>query len=86
MIIIINAQCQFVSLVESQFSISLLVYLQLFIGGWASPNLSIPWKEVESKLFALNAVSTTCSFHVGCFISLLIIPFRQAICMQRRDK
>ncbi|XP_029125727.1 importin-13 isoform X2 [Cajanus cajan] len=30
---------------------------KLFIGGWASQNLSIPWKEVESKLFALNAVA-----------------------------
>ncbi|KAL9331251.1 hypothetical protein ACSQ67_000861 [Phaseolus vulgaris] len=30
---------------------------EFFIGGWASQNLSIPWKEVESKLFALNAVA-----------------------------
>ncbi|XP_014491259.1 transportin MOS14 isoform X2 [Vigna radiata var. radiata] len=30
---------------------------KLFIGGWACQNLSIPWKEVESKLFALNAVA-----------------------------
>ncbi|KAL2340964.1 hypothetical protein Fmac_008904 [Flemingia macrophylla] len=30
---------------------------ELFIGGWASQNLSIPWKEVESKLFVLNAVA-----------------------------
>ncbi|XP_068472240.1 transportin MOS14 isoform X2 [Phaseolus vulgaris] len=30
---------------------------KFFIGGWASQNLSIPWKEVESKLFALNAVA-----------------------------
>jgi hypothetical protein len=46
--------------VKSQFIISILpVYLQLFIGGCASPNLSLPWKEMESKLFALNAVSTT---------------------------
>ncbi|KAK7336215.1 hypothetical protein VNO77_16749 [Canavalia gladiata] len=30
---------------------------KLFIGGWASQNLSIPWKEVESKLFALNAAA-----------------------------
>ncbi|KHN46376.1 Transportin-3 [Glycine soja] len=30
---------------------------KLFIGGWASQNLSIPWKEVESKLFSLNAVA-----------------------------
>ncbi|XP_052728283.1 transportin MOS14 isoform X7 [Vigna angularis] len=36
---------------------SLLLRSQLFIGGWASQNLSIPWKEVESKLFALNAVA-----------------------------
>ncbi|XP_027349351.1 transportin MOS14 isoform X2 [Abrus precatorius] len=30
---------------------------KLFIGGRASQNLSIPWKEVESKLFALNAAA-----------------------------
>ncbi|KAJ6880171.1 transportin MOS14 isoform X1 [Populus alba x Populus x berolinensis] len=30
---------------------------KLFFGGWASPNVSIPWKEVETKLFALNVVS-----------------------------
>ncbi|KAG4951114.1 hypothetical protein JHK84_044494 [Glycine max] len=34
-----------------------LIHFRLFIGGWASHNLSIPWKEVESKLFALNAVA-----------------------------
>ncbi|XP_014491260.1 transportin MOS14 isoform X3 [Vigna radiata var. radiata] len=33
------------------------VLWKLFIGGWACQNLSIPWKEVESKLFALNAVA-----------------------------
>ncbi|KAK8473284.1 hypothetical protein PHAVU_001G097600 [Phaseolus vulgaris] len=33
------------------------VLCKFFIGGWASQNLSIPWKEVESKLFALNAVA-----------------------------
>ncbi|XP_061372363.1 transportin MOS14 isoform X2 [Gastrolobium bilobum] len=34
------------------------IFMQkLFIGGWTSPNLSIPWKEVESKLFALNAAA-----------------------------
>ncbi|KAL2319311.1 hypothetical protein Fmac_028280 [Flemingia macrophylla] len=31
--------------------------VNLFIGGWASQNLSIPWKEVESKLFVLNVVA-----------------------------
>ncbi|KAJ6343533.1 hypothetical protein OIU76_005302 [Salix suchowensis] len=30
---------------------------KLFFGGWASPNVSMPWKEVETKLFALNVVS-----------------------------
>ncbi|RYR54086.1 hypothetical protein Ahy_A06g029355 isoform A [Arachis hypogaea] len=34
------------------------IFIQkLFIAGWASPNLPIPWKEVESKLFALNAAA-----------------------------
>ncbi|KAI4350398.1 hypothetical protein L6164_004856 [Bauhinia variegata] len=34
------------------------IFIQkLFIGVWASPNLPVPWKEVESKLFALNAVA-----------------------------
>ncbi|XP_059452745.1 transportin MOS14 isoform X1 [Corylus avellana] len=30
---------------------------KLFIGGWASANVPIPWTEVESKLFALNVVA-----------------------------
>ncbi|KAJ7976335.1 Transportin like [Quillaja saponaria] len=30
---------------------------KLLFGGWASPNLPIPWKEVECKLFALNVVA-----------------------------
>ncbi|KAJ4729616.1 Transportin like [Melia azedarach] len=30
---------------------------KVFFGGWASSNLPIPWKEVETKLFALNVVS-----------------------------
>ncbi|XP_044466271.1 transportin MOS14 isoform X2 [Mangifera indica] len=30
---------------------------KIFFGGWASANLPIPWKEVETKLFALNVVS-----------------------------
>ncbi|WJX77760.1 hypothetical protein P8452_61037 [Trifolium repens] len=34
------------------------IFMQkLVIGGCASPNLSLPWKEMESKLFALNAAS-----------------------------
>ncbi|XP_028778156.1 transportin MOS14-like, partial [Neltuma alba] len=34
------------------------IFMQkLFIGGWGSPNLPILWKEVESKLFVLNAVA-----------------------------
>lgn len=33
-------------------------YIQkLFFGGWASANVPIHWKEVETKLFALNVVS-----------------------------
>ncbi|KAF3435348.1 hypothetical protein FNV43_RR22435 [Rhamnella rubrinervis] len=30
---------------------------KLFFGGWASVNVPIPWKEVETKLFALNVVA-----------------------------
>ncbi|PON35483.1 Exportin [Parasponia andersonii] len=30
---------------------------KLFFGGWASLNVPIPWKEVEAKLFVLNAVA-----------------------------
>ncbi|WRX20292.1 Exportin-1/Importin-beta-like - like 2 [Theobroma cacao] len=30
---------------------------RLFFGGWFSTNMAIPWKEVETKLFALNVVS-----------------------------
>ncbi|XP_068335022.1 uncharacterized protein [Pyrus communis] len=30
---------------------------KLFFGGWASANTPIPWKEVETKLFALNVVA-----------------------------
>ncbi|XP_057982935.1 transportin MOS14 isoform X2 [Malania oleifera] len=30
---------------------------KLFFGGWASANVHIPWKEVESKMFALNVVA-----------------------------
>ncbi|KAB1211378.1 Transportin-3 [Morella rubra] len=34
-------------------------YMQkLFIAGWASANVSIPWMEVETKLFALNVFTT----------------------------
>lgn len=31
---------------------------QILFGGWAS-NLQIPWKEVETKMFALNVVSAS---------------------------
>ncbi|XP_074333449.1 transportin MOS14 isoform X3 [Apium graveolens] len=30
---------------------------KIFFGSWVSSNLHIPWKEVESKLFVLNAVA-----------------------------
>ncbi|KAL2320426.1 hypothetical protein Fmac_029395 [Flemingia macrophylla] len=40
---------------------------KLFIGGWASQNLSIPWKEVESKLFVLNAVYRSLADAVGSY-------------------
>ncbi|KAK9271665.1 hypothetical protein L1049_002028 [Liquidambar formosana] len=33
-------------------------YIQkLFFGGWASANVPVPWKEVETKMFALNVVA-----------------------------
>lgn len=31
---------------------------KIFLGGWPSNSVHIPWKEVEAKMFALNAVST----------------------------
>ncbi|CAK9166201.1 unnamed protein product [Ilex paraguariensis] len=30
---------------------------KVFFGGWVSSNTQIPWKEVEAKMFALNAVA-----------------------------
>ncbi|CAI9111638.1 OLC1v1011901C1 [Oldenlandia corymbosa var. corymbosa] len=30
---------------------------KIFLGGWMSLNAQIPWKEVESKMFAFNVVS-----------------------------
>ncbi|KAL8196356.1 hypothetical protein R6Q57_024651 [Mikania cordata] len=34
------------------------VFLQkIFSGGWLSSNIQIPWKEVETKMFALNVVA-----------------------------
>ncbi|KAL5058902.1 hypothetical protein RYX36_030506 [Vicia faba] len=36
---------------------SVIFMQKLFIGGCASLNQSLPWKEMESKLFALNAVA-----------------------------
>ncbi|CAL0322772.1 unnamed protein product [Lupinus luteus] len=55
------------------------IFIQkLFIGGWASPNLPIPWKEVESKLFALNAAADVIiqdgqSFDFSVVMQLVII-------------
>ncbi|KAL0014887.1 hypothetical protein SO802_001956 [Lithocarpus litseifolius] len=38
--------------------LSSAIFIQkLFIGGWTSANVPIPWTEVESKLFALNVVA-----------------------------
>lgn len=34
------------------------VFLQkIFFGGWLSSNIQIPWKEVETRMFALNVVA-----------------------------
>ncbi|KAH0660994.1 hypothetical protein KY290_030394 [Solanum tuberosum] len=30
---------------------------KIFLGGWTSNNVHIPWKEVEAKMFALNAIA-----------------------------
>ncbi|KAL2939584.1 Transportin MOS14 [Bienertia sinuspersici] len=30
---------------------------KVFLGGWVSGNMPIPWREIEAKLFALNAVA-----------------------------
>ncbi|KAA8548316.1 hypothetical protein F0562_004745 [Nyssa sinensis] len=30
---------------------------KIFFGGWMSANVQIPWKEVETKMFALNVVA-----------------------------
>ncbi|CDP16761.1 unnamed protein product [Coffea canephora] len=30
---------------------------KIFLGGWVSFNVQVPWKEVEAKLFALNVVA-----------------------------
>ncbi|XP_059294401.1 transportin MOS14 isoform X3 [Lycium ferocissimum] len=30
---------------------------KIFLGGWTSNSLHIPWKEVEAKMFALNAIA-----------------------------
>ncbi|XP_052188818.1 transportin MOS14 isoform X3 [Diospyros lotus] len=30
---------------------------KIFFGGWISSNVQIPWKDVESKMFALNVVA-----------------------------
>lgn len=46
--------------------------LQLFFGGWFSTNMAIPWKEVETKLFALNVVSTAYTF-VPVFVSFSVL-------------
>ncbi|AES80779.2 transportin-like protein [Medicago truncatula] len=36
---------------------SMIFTQKIFIGGSASSNLSLPWKEMESKLFALNSAA-----------------------------
>ncbi|XP_016561763.2 transportin MOS14 isoform X4 [Capsicum annuum] len=36
---------------------ALLLRSQIILGGWTSNNVHIPWKEVEAKMFALNAIA-----------------------------
>lgn len=45
------------------------IYLQLFFGGLPSSNVSMPLREIEAKLFALNAVSTLDLFSPGQVVS-----------------
>lgn len=40
---------------------------QVCFGGWAYPYASTPWKEVETKLFALNVVSNVLGFWTSIF-------------------
>lgn len=45
-------------LVEICHFLGSAVYLQkVFLGGWVLGNMPIPWKEIEAKMFALNAVA-----------------------------
>lgn len=65
------------SFVKSKY-VTIFNYLQLFCSRWGSSVAHIPWKEVESKMFALNMVSGSetymcfrMKFHVSSFHNLL---------------
>ncbi|GMH25651.1 hypothetical protein Nepgr_027494 [Nepenthes gracilis] len=60
-------------LVEICHLLGSATYMQkIFLGGWVSGNMAIPWKEVEAKMFALNAVAEAVQ-HEGRNFDLSII-------------
>ncbi|KAK1568404.1 hypothetical protein Q3G72_024037 [Acer saccharum] len=58
---------------------------KLFFGGWASASLPIPWKEVETKLFALNVVSEVVVQEGQAFDFSMIMQFVTMLSAQRSD-
>ncbi|XP_021736093.1 transportin MOS14-like isoform X2 [Chenopodium quinoa] len=43
-------------------------YIQkVFLGGWMSGNMPIPWREIEAKMFALNAVYRSLADVIGSY-------------------
>ncbi|TXG54995.1 hypothetical protein EZV62_020251 [Acer yangbiense] len=59
--------------------------MELFFGGWASASLPIPWKEVETKLFALNVVSEVVVQEGQAFDFSMIMQFVTMLSAQRSD-
>ncbi|KAK2665936.1 hypothetical protein Ddye_004510 [Dipteronia dyeriana] len=58
---------------------------KIFFGGWASASLPIPWKEVETKLFALNVVSEVVVQEGQAFDFAVIMQFVTMLSVQRSD-
>ncbi|KAK3183949.1 hypothetical protein Dsin_031235 [Dipteronia sinensis] len=58
---------------------------KIFFGGWASASLPIPWKEVETKLFALNVVSEVVVQEGQAFDFSVIMQFVTMLSAQRSD-
>uniref|UniRef100_A0A803LR72 Exportin-1/Importin-beta-like domain-containing protein n=1 Tax=Chenopodium quinoa TaxID=63459 RepID=A0A803LR72_CHEQI len=47
---------------------TILVYFYMvFLGGWMSGNMPIPWREIEAKMFALNAVYRSLADVIGSY-------------------